>query len=766
MEKIFPRPLPIFYVILLTQSLTAQVQMFKQMTFPVTQNGKVLEAPFAGGINAAQFSPADLNNDGLLDLVIFDRAGDVFLTYLNNGIADVTSYRHAPEYACHFPKAQDYAILRDFNHDGAADIFCASLPPPFSTQEIQVFQGYFENNVLRFKPFLFTYPGCTTCDNRHIYYPSVVPGVWLNLVIADTDIPGLDDVDNDGDLDILTFDGTAGGHVWWVKNTSVEKGFGTDSLHFVVQDRCWGRFYETGLNFCVNNLSPRPDTCVDFFAGQLPVDDRGEGTRHPGSTLMLYDDDGDGDKELVTGDVSFTCMNQMTNYGSPAEAWMAEQDVNFPSYSTPVVMPQFPAAFYMDANNDGHGDLLVAPNNKFVNDDRNGCWLYLNTAQNGHYFELETKRFLVGEMVDVGTASHPALVDVNADGLLDLVIGNYGYYTPGSSQNASLYLFLNTGTPTKPSFLLSNADWLGLSAFTPNDYDFYPTFGDLDNDGDLDLLVGSQLGALYYFRNTAGAGMPMQFQQNFNVIWATMDVGQYSTPAILDLDNDGVKDIVVGERNGNINFFKNTGAPDNPVFSAQPTLNKVGNIDTRAPQSDVGFSAPVFVQQPSGERLLVTGTYEGSIQAYSNVSATNSAFFQESATWGNVDDGERSTVAFGDLDGDGILEMVGGNQRGGLTVYKTTLVDCSTTSTTAAGPGSIPEIRVSPNPARYWVRVDWQRAEPVEWRLFDLLGRQVARGEAPGGPFSISVGDLPKSTYMLELTQNGARAGRAVFSSI
>lgn len=737
--------------------------MFPAISFPVVQNGKQLEYPFAGGFNAPQFSAADLNNDQILDLVVFDRAGDVFATFINEGTANASSYRYAPEYACHFPALQDYAILRDFNHDGAADIFCASLP--LGSQEMQVFQGYFENNVLKFKPFLFHYPGCSSCDNRLVYYPSVIPGFWNNLFIADTDIPGVADVDGDGDLDILTFDGSAGGHVWWVKNTSVEKGFGTDSLHFEVVDRCWGRFYETGLNFCVNNLSPGPDTCVNFFTGQETWEERGQGNRHPGSTLMLYDQDGDGDLELVTGDVSFTCLNMMTNYGTPTEAWMAEQDVNFPSYSKPVNLPQFPAAFYLDANNDGKGDMIVAPNSKFAQDDRNSAWYYQNTASTGHYFELETQRFLVGDMIDVGTAAHPALVDVNADGLLDLVVGNYGYYTPGNAQNASLYLFLNNGTPTAPRFVLTSSDWLGLSAFAPNDFDFYPAFGDLDNDGDLDLLIGSNIGALYYFRNTAGAGNPMQFQQDFKVMWATMDVGSYSTPAIVDVDYDGVMDIVMGERNGNINFYKNIGAPDNPVFTSQPTLQKLGNIDTRVFPSDIGFSAPTFLEQPNGERWLIVGTQEGNIEAYTNVTASESAFSEISKKWGAVRDGNRSTMAFGDLDGDGTLEMMVGNLRGGLTLYKTTLVDCTTSTNTVRGT-SVPDIRLSPNPARHWVRVEWPSDQAVEWRAYDLLGRVVARGTAPGGVFSIAVNDWAPGMYVLELLSDGRRAGRATLSKM
>ncbi len=749
----------VFYCFTSLHLLDAQPQMFQRMSFPVVQNGKVLEYAFAGGLNAPQFSEADLNNDQVPDLVIFDRAGDVFLTFLNEGTPGEMSYRFAPEFACNFPPLVDYVLLRDYNRDGAPDIFCSSLP--IGTQEVQVYQGYFENNMLKFKPVLFTYPGCTTCDPNFIYYPSTIPGFWTNLYIADTDIPAVDDIDGDGDLDILTFDGAAGGHVWLAKNMSVEMGFGFDSLIYRITDRCWGRFYESGLTLCSNCLSPMPDTCVSCFRGPLIVEDREE--RHPGSTLMTYDQDGDGDKEIVLGDISFSCLNMMTNGGTPEVAWMNAQDDNFPSYDTPADIFIFPAAFYLDLNNDGKKDMVVAPNNKFSNEDRQGVWFYQNTAPEGHHFTLETKRLFVGEMIDLGSATHPALVDVDADGLLDLVVGNYGYYTPGNAQNASLYLYRNTGTATAPQFTLEDSDWLGLSAFAPNDFDFYPAFGDLDNDGDTDMLVGSNIGALYYYRNTAGPDKPMQLQRDFNVLWATLDIGSYSTPAIIDLDNDGLMDIVMGERSGNLNFFRNVGAPDNPLFEPAPTFAKLGAVDTRVPPFDVGFSTPVFVAQPNGSLLLVTGAQDGHLEAYADITASESPYTIVSERWGNVDDGNRGSPTFGDLDGDGILEMITGNLRGGLSLYKTQLVDC-TTSTNAAAPSPLPRPRLSPNPARQWVRVEWPSDQPVQWQAFDLLGRPTARGEAPGGTFTIPVNNWEPGAYFMEFRGENQVLGREMLT--
>ncbi|MEO6758461.1 MAG: VCBS repeat-containing protein, partial [Saprospiraceae bacterium] len=478
--------------------LPAQTQMFQRYNVPVVQNGQTLKAPFAGGMNAPQFSAADLNNDGILDLVVFDRSGDVLITYLNHGTADQTDYTYAPEYACNFPLLADFVLLRDFNQDGAADIFCASTEP--GTQEIQAYQGYFDNNMLKFKPYIFGYPAdCANCDPLLVYYPSAVPGFWNNFSVSKTDYPAIDDIDGDGDLDIVAFPSGNSTHLSYLQNQSVEMGYGLDSLKFILKDDCWGGFYENGLTLCHSELASTPNCCAPCFApGE--VEDRSE-DRHPGATVLTYDQDGDGDKDVILGNISFNCLNMLTNGGSASQAWMNAQDTLFPSYNTVVDISVFPAAFYLDVDNDGKRDLLACVNNKTIGEDQRCVWFYRNTGTAAEpHFELQTQKLFVDDMIDLGTVAHPAFADVNADGRPDLVVGNYGYFTKANSTatNASLYLYLNTGTATEPKFTLSNADWLGMSEFAPNDYDFAPTFSDLDGDGDEDLVVGSNLGSVYY----------------------------------------------------------------------------------------------------------------------------------------------------------------------------------------------------------------------------------------------------------------------------
>ncbi|MDO8971675.1 MAG: VCBS repeat-containing protein, partial [Saprospiraceae bacterium] len=388
--------------------------------------------------------------------------------------------------------------------------------------------------------------------------------------------------------------------------------------------------------------------------------------------------------------VSYSCVNLMTNGGSSQNAWMTAQDTSFPSYNVPVALNSFPATFYFDYDQDGKKDLIAALNNATSGEDRDAIWFYKNTSNvpGQHFFELQTKNIFSVDMIDMGTSAHPAFADVNADGLLDLVVGNYGYFSfiNGNSvfTNSRLVLFLNVGTPTEPAFDLADDDFAGLSQFAPGDFDFSPTFGDIDGDGDLDLLVGNNIGGIYCYRNIAGPNQPFILQYDTNPMWLDLDViGSISTPIVYDLDQDGLQDLVLGERAGDINFFKNMGTLSDPFYEVAPTVQKIGQINTRTPPEVVGMSTPVIITTPDGP-ILVTGAQRGHLEAYELLGATQDTFPNISKRWGNIDEGNRSHPAFADLDNDGKLEMVIGNQRGGLAMYRTELVDCAVSVSTIA----------------------------------------------------------------------------------
>jgi hypothetical protein len=70
------------------------------------------------------------------------------------------------------------------------------------------------------------------------------------------------------------------------------------------------------------------------------------------------------------------------------------------------------------------------------------------------------------------------------------------------------------------------------------------------------------------------------------------NVGSNAAPVFIDLDDDGDLDAMVGDRNGNLQFYKNTGGLTNPVFAA-PTENPFGltKVFASATRSSLGKRA-------------------------------------------------------------------------------------------------------------------------------------------------------------------------------
>jgi hypothetical protein len=169
--------------------------------------------------------------------------------------------------------------------------------------------------------------------------------------------------------------------------------------------------------------------------------------------------------------------------------------------------------------------------------------------------------------------SHPAFFDYNKDGLQDLIIGNSGYYNDSlNNYQGQLALLINTGTINSPSFNLIDTNFLDIPSLFVNNQgeplqNLSPAFADLDNDGDQDLLLGDANGNIHYFKDTSSNGSAAfkLVQKNFQ----KLNVYKNSAPALADINGDSLPDLIIGSNLGRLTYHQNYGTSQNPIFNLE-----------------------------------------------------------------------------------------------------------------------------------------------------------------------------------------------------
>ncbi|MGB1242040.1 MAG: hypothetical protein ACPG49_05945, partial [Chitinophagales bacterium] len=310
----------LFCVLASMQNVEAQeLDFVRQNDVNVEVGGTTLKYPWIGGFNNPQFSEVDLNDDGMLDLFVFDRASDSHRTFIHTGVGGENGYEYAPELEENFPEMENWALMLDYNCDNVPDIFTSNK------NGVRIYKGGYNtgSNI----SFQFVVDKLTYDSTDEIF-------------VSEFDIPAITDINSDGDIDLLTFNVT-GGFIEYFENQSVENNAPCgDVSDYQMLSNCWGGTYE---NFFDRTLTL--DTCS--------MEGKKSGTLHPGSTLLAIDLDGDMDKEIILGDISFNSMTMAMNGGTPDFANMMSQDTLFPSNSTSIDITTFPAAFSVDYNRDG-----------------------------------------------------------------------------------------------------------------------------------------------------------------------------------------------------------------------------------------------------------------------------------------------------------------------------------------------------------------------------------------------------------------------------
>jgi hypothetical protein len=648
-----------------------------------------------GGFTNPQFSPIDLNADGKDDLFVFDRSNDIWRTFLYNTSSNKFDY--APSYEASFPNdLAEMVLLRDYDCDGFQDIF------GYRNGGFQVYR----NSGANPPTFELITPSLQSDYGSITTSTFILPG----------DLPAILDVDGDGDLDLLAFgNGDSENSIVWHQNRSMEEYGSCDSLEFKVVTECWGGFQEPPNGSNLEAISCRP-VSAPVLSTQLAS------RFHPGSTIFMTDMDGDDDYDVALGDIQTKTMIYAPNIGdqNSPEIDVTSQTANFPNAINPINFQYMAAGYEVDVDQNGKLDLIVSSNNNIDSSCNVGhIWHYANSLANGNSYTLVTKSFLLEEMVDLGTGAAPVRMDIDGDGLIDLLIAKDFLRSPTDATRSRLHYFRNTGTATSPSFTELDADFAQLS-----NYSFkaaMPALGDLDSDGDLDLLIGDAEGRLHYFQNNPSGGTA-----NFTLVGPNYmginSIGQNAAPEIADVNEDGLLDLIVGERLGIISYFENQGSASSPLFTTSPTLSPFGNIDVSY-YCCIGNAVPRFKKDPifgSGAYLFV-GSSEKQIKIYELASNLNDSFPLVDSISILAD---RIVPCFGDFNADGIIDLLIGTGEGGLKFfdrpenYPVGLIPSHKSESTT-------NFKVYPNPTSGLVTIETGDQSGGAIQIYDMQGRMV-----------------------------------------
>ena len=721
-------------------------------TIPVNQNNKNISMPFGGGFDVPQFSACDLDFDGKKDIVIFDREGGKVSCYLNKGMTGQIAYEYAPQYAAKFPKKLiDWMLLVDYNGDGKEDIFTA-IPGGVKI---------YKNTSTALNGISFSLVnGDVQAD-----FGSFV----TRLYSSPADIPAIIDADDDGDIDILSMElgiDTAGDGIYMYKNMSMETYGVKDSVNnFIVHKRCWGRFRESFQN-CNVSLQYQSGPCAtgnrylpEFTKSEFEnlVQEKLTGGKHSGSTLLVFDSNGDGKNDILIGDIGCSNMYLLVNSESNTNPIFSTFYRYYPTID-PILVENFPAAFYIDVNNDNKRDLIAAANTTGNADNFENCKLYLNMGTDSvPDFVLSTNAFLEEEMIEVGEGAHPVFVDFDQNGLMDFVVSTTGYFQTNGTYKSGLTAYKNVGSLNSPAFELVSRDQWSLSNF--NISNMVPTFGDVDLDGDIDMITGANDGTFYYFENTAGTANPFQFNFKSNYLTG-LDIGNLSTPFLnTSLSSNTRLAMLSGERFDNINYWQDTSNTAEPKFKLM--TDSLFKINMRAVSGFPSGRTTAVIQKlfNSDRERLVVSNANGKVYIFNHIDNLMVSVGPAVVDSINLMQGQYTLsnggfgITMADIDGDNKPELLAGNPQGGLVLFKNQITPDGIKTVS----NSLNPISCYPNPTQQILHVKSNNYAPIiSVEIFNMMGKSLMQQKVGNNITTINLIDLANGVYTLKVnTESG-----------
>jgi len=741
---------------LLLFGFTGFGQLFKITNGPVVKDaqGETLELAFVGGLNQPQFSNIDLNNDGDLDLIVFDRSGKRNLTFLASKLKGTLEYRYEPKYEEFLPKVEQFLISRDFNNNGKMDLWF------YEGDYVHIYQNTTEAGA--------TYPSFSKISELKGLdkVQPVVFNPFKRLTPLNNSLPGIEDLDGDGDIDFVGMLNFVGSNMQLLDNTTADSNKSAEDITFSILDKCYGGVAEDDDVYL--------NAPCDFYEAY-------KRKKHFASkTLLFFDNDNDGDMDLFLGNSErletpiYFLENGKADLNYYKDTFIV-MNRNFFSSQVTADLPTAPGMFSVDINLDGELDLVISANeadkSSYPIHEKDNVFYFLNKGTtSAPVFDYQQKDFLVGDMIDFGSRTAPAFGDLDGDGDLDMLVATNGdHYDNGDTADV-IARYENVGTASNPIFQLRDENFLDIRSESYQG--LVPALEDLDSDGDLDLFLGNATGSIYYYLNSGSKSVAdFMFQTNE---FAGIKANFNSAPYFYDLDEDGLVDLLLGSSEGTVRYYKNKGTASIPsleleddslggILVNETFIQTVLDEDFNPVEVTVvayeGFSVPTILKWDNGVTSIAVGGDEGIVRLY-DIAKDLQADFPENKDYMqteitktnyNQDWGTRVYPAGADLNGDGVSDIVLGNTRGGLNFIEG--IPGVKKDIGSVRQFNRQSFNVYPNPTRGSLVIFVNSTKEFTYELFSLTGQLVQSGSTTSG-VQIDVNEnVANGAYIISLKE-------------
>ena len=380
--------------------------------------GQVLSNGFSLGINSAQIQTIDLTGDGKEEWVVWDINSRQLQVFEKKG----EQFLIRPELSYFFPTdVSGFLVLADFDRDGKKDLFTSTalgVKAYRNTSSGSQISWTIAQNFLRLE-------GAN------------------NIPANNLDTPLLQDLDGDGDLDLLLFNFAVGDYLEYYRNTSIERKGSPDIDGFAFPIRHWG-----GFEFCGCEQISFGLTCDGrtLATPASPLDQAR--VQHAGGHSLLYRDfTGDGIPDLLMGREECTTLYFLPNEGTSSNPKFASFSKELPGFGSLPEFPRFHAGQYLEES------LIVS-----LNTNETAAPFGVDFAQSIVRLEKGTGKMLPilqNQVLDLGENTRPFFSGTSFSGEL-LVTANG---KKGTKVLGQAYRMRYTGTQLE----LVEEDYLGLS---------------------------------------------------------------------------------------------------------------------------------------------------------------------------------------------------------------------------------------------------------------------------------------------------------------